>query len=944
MSVFIKPLRVFSCCVALLIYQMSIADAQQVSDTASIKQDTLRVADKKLKKLIYFNTPTHLSTVSSAAIYADELRNTLVASYPIALAGRLPGLVTSQNNGEPLSEGYALRLRGQSPLIYIDGIPRSVSEIGIEEIESITVLKDAVSLAMLGVRGANGAVSIVTKKGAVTGQKISFTSQFGIQKPIQNLVSQPLSAYNYATLYNEALTNDGLSVANNGFSQNAISAYQTGSDPLRYPDVNWAEEVLRKSSAVARYSLNASGGNDFVKFFVNLEHFSQDGLLKSRDDINTKYATNANLRGYFIRSNVDLKLTEKLTAGLYIQGRVLNSNNPGNFGAESIFNSLRSTPNSAYPIYNADGTYGGSSQFQNNILAQSISAGYSSANTRTVLSDFYFKYNLDDLTKGLWVKARASFFSNLSENYIRNKTFAVFEQVGGFDTSTPVYRQYNNNGDQANSNNIGFQNKSDFQEFSVGYQRDFGLHGIEGLVLANRDNLVNGSSLPYTIQGISGHLAYNYNKRYLAEVSFSQSGANRYPNDGGFKYGFFPAIGLGWNVHEEDFLKGNNWLNQLKLYSSYGKVGRDNGAYYTYQQVYNGSPSAFFGSSAGAASTIGESFLANPAVTWEKAKMLNIGIDVAFLQNKFSLNVEYYRNNYSDLSIVRGLSNGMLGISYPNENIGKQRYYGWEAQLNWAERKNNWGYSVRLNASLQNTKLLYSAEANQRYSWMERTGHPVGQSYGYVAEGLFRNQQEITGYPTIEGYVPQPGDIKYRDLNNDGIINQYDQTTIGSQKPSLFLGTLLAFHLGDFDFSALLQGVVNQEVYLSGNSFWEFQGGTAQAYQNHLNRWTPATAATANYPRLTTNSGPRNGAVNNFVTSSFWLRNGDYLKLRSIELGYRLPSNLTQKIGIKTSRLFVDGLNLWTLSSDTFNGADPENFNGAYPIERVFSLGINLQF
>ncbi|RYF98135.1 MAG: hypothetical protein EOO07_38595, partial [Chitinophagaceae bacterium] len=224
MSVFIKPLRVFSCCAAFLIHQTSIANAQQVLDTTSIKQDTLRLAEKKLKKLIFFNTPTHLSTVSSSAISGDEIKNNLIASYPIALAGRLPGLVTSQNNGEPLSEGYALRLRGQSPLIFIDGIPRSVSEIGMEEIESITILKDAVSLAMLGVRGASGAVSIVTKKGASTGQKISFTSQFGIQKPIQNLISQPLDAYNYANLYNEALANDGLSVTNNGFSAGAINA------------------------------------------------------------------------------------------------------------------------------------------------------------------------------------------------------------------------------------------------------------------------------------------------------------------------------------------------------------------------------------------------------------------------------------------------------------------------------------------------------------------------------------------------------------------------------------------------------------------------------------------------------------------------------------------------------------------------------------------------
>ncbi|WP_316831539.1 SusC/RagA family TonB-linked outer membrane protein [Pedobacter aquatilis] len=941
MSVYTKPIAVFVGCMALLVFNVGNSQAQQKPDTVNLKQDTLYSDSfRKLKRLIYFNIPGKLSTSSSAAVTGDEFATTPVVSYPLALSGRLPGLVINQTNGQPLNEGLSFKLRGLTPLIFIDGIPRSVTEIGIEEIESVTVLKDAVSLAMLGIRGAGGAISIVTKKGN-KGQHISFTGTWGIQKPIQNLISNPLDAFNYATLYNEALVNDGLSVATNGFSQTALNTFQSGSDPLRYPNVNWTDQILKNSSAVARYSLNTSGGNNFVQYFINLEHFSQDGLLNTSDA--NKYNTNANLRGYFIRSNVDVKLTDNISAGIYIQGRILNTTSPGNAGADNLFSSILATPNSAYPIYNANGTYSGSAQFQNNILAQNISSGYSLTNTRTVLSDFYLKYALDDVAKGLWVKARASFFSNLNENIVRNKSFAVFEPVFSTSGAETTYRQYGTNGAQANSNSISFQNRSDFQELSMGYNHVFeGGHGFDATILANRDNLVNGSNLPYTIQGISGHFAYNYKEKYLAEISASQSGANRYPDHGGFKYGFFPAVGLGWNIAKEDFLKGNNWLDNLKLYGSYGKVGRDNGAYFTYQQVYNASPTSIFGSSAAAGTTIGESYLANPNITWEKSNMLNVGLDASFLQNRLTFNVEYYRNKLTDLSIVRGVSNSILGISYPSENIGRQAYFGWETQLGWAEKKNNWGYFINLNASLQNSKLLYSAEANQKYSWMYRTGHPVGQTYGYIAEGLFRSQQEITGYPTIEGYTPQPGDIKYKDLNGDGVINQYDQTTIGSEKPTLFLGARLGFNIAGFDFSTLLQGAVNQQVYLSGNSFWEFQGGTAQAYKTQLDRWTPSNVS-ANYPRLTTSSGPRNGAVNNFVSSSFWLRNGDYIRVKNIEFGFRFPSKLTDKIGLKATRVFVNGLNLYTFGSKTFNGADPENYNGSYPIEKVFSLGLNIQ-
>lgn len=943
MSIFIKPLMVLLCCLFIFASGAVAQEVTVVKPYNQLTNDSLIIDSLwNLKQLIYFNTPKKQSTASSAMVLGKEFNTTPALAYPLALAGRIAGLSVLQSNGEPLNEGFAYRLRGQSPLIFIDGIPRSVTEISMEEIESVTVLKDAVALAMLGVRGSGGAISIVTKKGNVGKQQINFTGQWGIQKPLQNLLSNPLDAYNYAQLYNEALVNDGLPVASNGFSQAALTGFQTGSNPFLYPNVNWRDQVLKNSATMARYNLNTSGGNNYVKYFINLEHINQEGFFKS-GNLNTNYSTNAGAKGYFIRSNVDVNLTDKMSAGIYIQGRILNKNNPGNAAADNIFSSFLATPNSAYPVYNANGSYGGATQFTNNILAQSIGSGYSLSNTRTVLTDVYLKYNLNDLTKGLWTKVRASFFSNLNENLVRTKTFAVFEPNGVSATGETTYRQFGTNGDQINTNSIGFQNRSDFQEFSVGYNRTFQKHGFDALVLANRDNLVNGTNLPYTIQGISGHVAYHYDEKYLAEISFAQNGANRYPNNGGFRYGFFPAVGLGWNINKEEFLKDQVWLNNLKLYTSYGKSGKNNTAYYTYMQVYNATPTAIFGSSAAAGTTVGESYLANPNITWEKAKLFNVGIDATLLKNQLSFNVEYYSNQYSDLSIIRGNNTGLLGISYPEENIGKQRYYGVDAEISWSQKIRDFGYFVSANASLQNSKLLYSEEANQRYNWMYRTGHPVGQNYGYIAEGLFQNQQEISGYPTIEGYTPQPGDIKYRDLNGDGVINQFDQTTFGSEKATVFLGSRIGFSFKGIDFSALFQGVLNQQVYLSGNAYREFQGGTAQAYETQLGRWTTANAATATYPRLTTSSGPKNGAPNNFVSSSYWLRNGNYIRLKTIELGYTLPAAATKKIGLKSTRIFLNALNLCTWSSDTFNGADPENYNGAYPIEKVLNVGVNIQ-
>lgn len=889
--------------------------------------------------LIYYNINKSKATSFASVLPGTAIAHMPVISYTTALAGQLTGLKTTQNNGQPLNDGMSTLLRGRSPLILIDGIPRSVTEIGVEEIESITVLKDAVALAMLGVRGAGGAISIVTKKGYVDKSEINFSGQWGVQSQTQNLISNPLDAYRYAQLYNEALTNDGLSVANNGFSNEALEAYRTGSNKFVYPNVNWRDEILQDKAPVARYNLNARGGNEFVKYFVNLEHFRQDGFL--RTDSKNNYSTNANARGYFVRSNVDVKITDHLDGGVYIQGRLMSMNAPGNDGTASLFQSMLNTPNNAYPIYNPDGSLSGVPRFQNNIMGQSVGSGYYVGNTRTVLADFYLKGSLDDVLPGLWAKGRMSFFSNLRENYTRNKSFAIFQLVNS-DIYDPVYKQYGNNTQQANGNAIQFQNKSNFQEFSLGYSKQRGKHNVDALVLANRDNLINGSNLALTIQGLSGHVSYQYNDRFLAEVAAAYNGANRYPKDGGFRYGLFPSAGLGWNVHNEAFLKKLNWLNVFKIHASYGTSGMDNGSYYNYIQAYNGAPTTYFGSSATTITTIAESYLANPNLTWEKAAMFNVGFDSRFLNNRLTLDVVYYSNQHKDLSIVRGTNSGTLGITYPNENIGRQRNYGVEIDLGWKEDKAKFGYFIRANASFQNSKLVYSAEPAQAYDWMWRTGHQVGQNYGYIANGLFKDPAELVLYPTIEGYQPQLGDIKYKDLNNDGIINQYDQGPIGSEKPEILLGTTLGFKVAGFDFAAFLQGSLNRQVYLSGNSYREFLEGTSQAYEMHLDRWTPDNP-NASYPRLSTNGGPFNGEINNNVTSTFWLRNGNYLRLRSVELGYSLPAAVLKRVKLNAARVFVNGYNLVSFASKTFNGADPENYRGLYPIQKVVSVGVHIQ-
>jgi len=322
--------------------------------------------------------------------------------------------------------------------------------------------------------------------------------------------------------------------------------------------------------------------------------------------------------------------------------------------------------------------------------------------------------------------------------------------------------------------------------------------------------------------------------------------------------------------------------------------------------------------------------------------MLNLGIDGALFNDQFTFQLTYYKNKYRDLNITRKSNNSLLGISYPNENIGKQDYTGYETEVGWRNHTSKFSYYALLNASIQKSKMVYEAEPALAYSYMSSSGHPVGQTIGYIAEGLYRSADELQSSPTVEGYTPQLGDIRYRDRNGDGLINQYDQGPIGSEKPQILLGTNLGFSFANIDFSIFFQGMINREVYLSGNSYREFNSGTGQAYSTQLDRFT-IDNPNAGYPRLSTSSGPQSGAINNNVYSTFWLRSGNYLRIRTVELGYTLPTILTRRVKIKSARVFANGFNLYTFSSKTFNGADPENFHGLYPIQKIISFGLNIQ-
>lgn len=903
---------------------------------ASSKRSVIVVSSKNLlvskRKQVFLtnniSVAPNLTAASTSAVYNNDLIKNPVTSVRNALTGRLAGVYTNQTSGRPGADEVNLLLRGQNPLLIIDGVPRNNTNLGmldLEEIESVTVLKDALSAAMLGIRASNGAIVITTKKGSIGAQRISFTAQGGLQSSIKPV--KVLDSYNYAKLYNEALTNSGgLPV----YSATDLAAYQSGSDPIGHPNVNWQDQVFDKSSVFSRYDLNVKGGDKTAKYYVGLEYQNQQGDLK-QSSLNT-YSTNNNYNSYLIRSNIDVNLSPKTLLSLHLLGRIVNNVAPG-VNTDPIYTSILNTPNLAYPLFNLNGTYGGNTNFQNNIYAQSIGSGYNLNYKRDIITDISLRRNFDGITKGLWAQALISSYSFLSENTNRSKTFAVFQQ--NVTNGVTSYQQFGTNGTQINTTSISYQNRQSYLEGAIGYTRRFGYHGIDAQVRATSDNTISNSDLALQYYGGSGRVAYDFDKRYVAEFSFGVTRTNRYPP--GTPFGFFPAAGLTWDIAKEKFFHQNDLLNGLKIFATYGKTGNDVAGYYNYNQYYNGGSNYYFSTGPTTYGGLALGTLANTGITWEKANKLNLGLKADLLKNKLFLQVEYYNNKYYNLLSNPNLSS-IVGINVQNLNIGINRYSGEEVQLNWQQSLGKFSYYITGNASLLKTKVLYQNEVYRQYSYLQRTGRPVGQTYGYMADGLFQSQDEINKSSKIAGYNPVPGDIKYKDLNNDGAIDQFDQTTLGTTKPLIYYGSTVGFSFKGFDFSALVQGVANRNMLLIGSSVWEFQNnGFGQAYEQNLNRWTPATAATATYPRVSIGTN-----VNNDIVSSYWMHSGDYIRLKNIEVGYSLPFGFVNRIKLSSLRIFVNGTNLLTHSA--YSVVDPETNSGAYPIQRVVNGGVNIKF
>lgn len=907
---------------------------------------------------------------ASSTVYTNDLIKYQSATILTGLQGRLKGLNVSPFRGMQLlrtdantksdivgaipnvgggiygdNSEFLISARGQSPVAIVDGVERDLYSIDPEAIESVTIQKDALSNMFLGMRSSRGALIITTKNpDAKGGFHLSLTGKFGISSALKS-GPNPLSAYQYAYLLNEALLNDGKSPL---YTYDDFEAYRNGTSPYLHPDVNWKDAIMNNSTTSQAYNLNVTGGGRVAQYFVSLGYYSENGLFKTSDA--NSYNTNFKYNRYLITSKVNINVTDEFKVSMSLMGRIEEGNQPGGIsgtGYSDLLSNVWQTPNNAYPVLNPNGTYGGNASYTQNLYAQTTGSGYISSNTRNVVGTINLKYDFDKLVRGLSVGATGNISSQVRNAIVRTKQAQVF-QYSITQQGNEAYDKYGDVSSQTNS----YRSVSTYQymygKMYVDWERQFGMHGVKASLWGDTRTILNNYDLPMIPSNIGQKVEYNYDNKYFAQAAVTESYYNRYDN--GRRWGTFWAVGLGWDISKEKFMEASK-IDQLKLRATYGHTGNgiDNAGYFSYLKRYNEDGGFWYsnGTSMSNGGSVSEiSPLANTLLTWEKGRKVNVGLDLTLLKNRLTLSADYYNDYYYDILQSRGKSIELLGIAYPAENIGKTRYYGLETQLSWQDHIGKVNYYVSANWSMEQNKRLFMDEQYVPYDYLKMTGQPTGTIYGLVATGFLTAKDIADGYPVMNGFNNiQAGDVKYKDMNGDGEINEFDRTVIGGDKPTCYFGIDLGFEWKGLEVTALIQGAYNRDLYNSDRTLLEgFQvigQSYGQAYTNLLNRWTPETAETATYPRLTAGGNMYN--YGNNWNSSLFVQNGNYIRLKNATVSYKLPENFCRNyLGGLRVKIFVQGQNLLTWSRTRLQ--DPEVTFTSYPLQRTITTGINLNF
>lgn len=922
--------------------------------SAQVKIDSIaphRYAAQSIDVGANANFSREQSTSAVSVITSESTNKRSAKNIGNSILGQGSGLISLQNSGNyaGINPTFYIRgmqsLDGNTPLFVVDGIERDIQYISAEEVESVSVLKDAAATALYGYKGANGVVLITTKRGKFNSKEI----KVNLDHAINFMAHKPkfVDAQTYAKAMNEAYANDGFE--NPRYTQEEVDAFGSGKYPYLYPNVNWVDETFRNHSVTNMLNASFTGGGEKFKYYALLDLQYDNGFVKN-PDTHEGYSTNNKYVKGNLRMNMDMILSKNTTMKVNLLGVLAESNAPGS--SAKLWDMVYSLPSAAFAVKGEDGKWGGNSTWAGTVnpVAQSQDAGYSRNHNRGIYTDLTIRQELPAVLKGLAVQGRIAYdhFSNIYENYSKTYVYGsptVADWLNGEPQLGKAFTGGSESDLGASISTNSFSRRFHI-DASADYQNTFGAHSIYSQLKYDyefSDEFAINSTL-YR-QNISWYTHYGLLDRYFLDLALVESGSNRLAP--GSKWALSPTVSAAWVLSKENFMKNLNWVDFLKLRASYGIIQTDilpesGWMYYMQQYQTTGGTYPF---NSGFQSDFGRTYLdaiATSDLTREKAAKFNAGVDATLFGGlDFSFDGFYQRRSNIWVSTA-GKYSSELGVDAPYEGDGIVDSWGWEASLDYNKQIGDVKFNIGANIDYYRSQIKEQDEAPKLYPNLVSTGHRVSQLFGYKAIGFFKDQADIdASKPQLLGSTPRPGDIKYEDVNGDGQIDTNDKTAIGysTVAPEIYYNIHLGVEWKGLGVDAMFQGTGRYSGVLSTKSMYKpLVGNTTISQYYYDNRWTPETASTAKFPALSSTSN-----ANNYNTNTLWMFDRSFFKLRNIEVYYNFPKAMLAKTKLlNAAKLYVRGVDLF--SFDHLDESDPEVFGATNPLNRSIVAGLSVTF
>ena len=937
-----------------------------LSQTAAAQQDSTGVsfADQVIEVGANKDFTRAQSTAAVSVITNRDVNKRSAKDIGNSILGQGNGLVSRQGTGTYFEQNPTFYVRGlqslstNTPLILVDGVERDITIVNAEEVDHVSILKDAAAVALYGYKGANGAILITTKRGQYNSQNIRVTYDhlFNFQSNCPKFVN----GATFASAMNEALANEGAAPR---YTSDELAAFQNGNYPFQYPNVNWVDETFRKSGATNKIGVEFSGGGERFRYFTMVNLISDKGFIKNFNETDGYSTQDKYVRGN-LRTNLDIDLTPTTDLKVNMMGMLSEMSRPGgptSIGSTStsakadLWDMVYSVPSLAFPIKNENDEWGGSSTYTgvNNPVAQSAGAAYYKIHERALFADMTLQQDLKYWTPGLSFTARVGYdtYSSLYEDHSMTYVYGNYPSTGVVGSKGDYWSSGTPGTMSKNYGTLDWARRLVFQA-GFNYEQTFAeKHYLYGQLRYDYEWQNTTGSTGYTIYRMNGSFLahYGYDNRYIGELALVYSGSNRLAP--GTKWNLSPTVSAAWVISNENFLKDNPVVNFLKLRASFGIINADYlpgdnvWNYYakSYSQGSSNTGSYPFGAGYDpvyANTTLGLLPTASPS--HEKAYKYNIGVD-ATLFGGLNVELDFYMQQRKDIWVSgAGAYTALIGFDAPYINDGKVDSKGFELSLDYTKTIGDLTFNLGGAFNYNKNEIKEMAEEPKAYDNLVETGNPLQSTYGLVAIGLFKDEADIASSPAQNFSTVRPGDIKYQDINNDGVIDANDKTKIGysAYAPELFYN----FHAGaeykGIGINLMFQGVGRYTANLSAKGmYWPLLNTTSLSQQYYDGRWSPSNPdVNAAFPRLSTSSN-----ANNYQTSTYWQRNRSFLKLRNVEVYYNLPASLMQKTGfMKTAKVYVRGIDL--LCFNHLDEADPECYGVSAPLNKSVVAGVQLSF